>query len=113
LSWQRSLIVARSAATSPANAGSSRSASGGEGLKIIFIFEKIISMPGALNNTQLEILKLFQQEQSEEDLKEIKTLLITYLADKATRTADKDFDKKGYPASIFEKWKKEHFRKRA
>jgi len=70
-------------------------------------------MPGALNNAQLEILKLFQQEQSEEDLKEIKSLLITYLADKVTRTADKAFDQNGYTASVFEKWKKEHFRKSA
>lgn len=70
-------------------------------------------MPMSLNNTQLEILKLFSQEQSEEDLKEIKSLLITWLADKVRVEADKAFDKKGYPASIFEKWKKEHFRKSA
>ena len=48
-----------------------------------------------LNNTQLEILKLFVQEQSEEDLKEIKSLLVAYLADKVTREADKAFDQKG------------------
>jgi hypothetical protein len=66
-----------------------------------------------LNDIQLEILKLFQQAQSEEELKEIKSLLVAYLADKVTRTADKAFDEKGYTASVFEKWKKEHFRKRA
>jgi 5-deoxy-D-glucuronate isomerase len=70
-------------------------------------------MSAPLNDIQLEILKLFQQAQSEEDLKEIKSLLITYLADKVTRTADKAFDQKGHTASVFEKWKKEHFRKRA
>ncbi len=70
-------------------------------------------MSTPLNNTQLEILKLFSQEQSEEDLKEIKSLLVTYLAEKVTREADKAFDKKGYAQSVFEKWKKEHFRKRA
>jgi hypothetical protein len=79
----------------------------------IFTFEKTISMPGALNNTQLEILKLFQHEQSEEDLKEIKSLLVAYLTDKVTREADKAFDRKGYTISVFEKWRKEHFRKRA
>ena len=51
-------------------------------------------MAAPLNKTQLEILKLFQQEQSEEDLKEVKSLLVTYLADKVTRTADKAFDEK-------------------
>ncbi len=70
-------------------------------------------MSAPLNNTQLEILKLFQQEQSEEDLKEIKSLLVTYLADKVTRTADKAFDENDHTAAVFEKWKKEHFRKRA
>ncbi len=70
-------------------------------------------MPAPLNKTQLEILKLFRQEQSEEDLKEIKSLLITYLADKVTRTADKAFDEKGYTVAVFEKWKNEHFRKSA
>lgn len=67
----------------------------------------------SLNDTQLEILKLFSSEQSEEDLKEIKSLLITYLAEKVTREADKSFDKKGYTDLVFEKWEKEHFRKRA
>jgi hypothetical protein len=70
-------------------------------------------MSAALNSTQLEILNLFSHNQSEEDLKEIKSLLITYLADKVTREADKAFNKKGYTAKVFEKWKTEHFRKRA
>jgi hypothetical protein len=70
-------------------------------------------MSSPLNDTQLEILKLFSSEKSEDDLKEIKSLLITYLAEKVTREADKSFDKKGYTDIIFEKWKKEHFRKRA
>ena len=70
-------------------------------------------MAAPLNKTQLEILKLFQQEQSEEDLKEVKSLLVTYLADKVTRSADKAFDEKGYTDAIFEQWKKEHFRKSA
>lgn len=66
-----------------------------------------------LNNAQLEILKLFGEEQSEEDLKEIKSLLVAYLADKVTREADKAFERKGYAISVFEKWRKEHFRKSA
>ena len=67
-----------------------------------------------LNNTQLEILKLFTHQQSDEDLKEIKSLLIAYLADKVVREADKSFDENGYDInSIFEEWKKSHFRKSA
>ena len=70
-------------------------------------------MAGALNNVQLQILKLFSQEQSEEELNEIKSLLITYLSDKVVREADKAFDSAAYTTEIFEKWKTEHFRKTA
>lgn len=68
-------------------------------------------MAVALNKTQLEILKLFRNDQSEEELQEIRSLLIAYLAAKATSEADKAFDEKGYTDTIFEEWKKEHFRK--
>jgi hypothetical protein len=67
----------------------------------------------ALNSTQLEILILFSHNQSEEDLKEITSLSISYLADKVIRKADRSFDANGYTSQIFEKWKAEHFRKRA
>jgi hypothetical protein len=67
----------------------------------------------ALNDVQLAILKLFQHDQSEEDLKEIKSLLVAYLSDKVTREADKGFEEKGYTSAVFEKWKNEHFRKSA
>lgn len=82
-------------------------------VKELNLSDKIIVMASPLNKTQLEILNLFRQEQSEEDLKEIKSLLVTYLADKVTRTADKAIDEKGYTAAIFQKWKNEHFRKSA
>jgi hypothetical protein len=70
-------------------------------------------MEAALNNTQLEILNLFSDSQSEEDLKEIKSLLITYLSGKVVREADKAWDAKHYTEETFEKWKPEHFRKPA
>jgi hypothetical protein len=70
-------------------------------------------MPAALNTTQLEILKLFSHLTDEKDLKEIKSLLVAYLSDKVTRSADKAFDEKGYTSDIFEAWKKDHFRKSA
>jgi len=67
-------------------------------------------MATALNNTQLEILKLFSEEQSEQELHGIKSLLIAYLADRVTREADQAFDEKGYAKEIFSSWKAEHFR---
>jgi hypothetical protein len=68
-------------------------------------------MPAALNNTQLEILKMFRNDQSEEELQEIKSLLVKYLSSKAVAEADKAFIGKGYTDEIFETWKNEHFRK--
>ncbi|MFN3997566.1 hypothetical protein [Algoriphagus sp.] len=68
-------------------------------------------MSNPLNETQLEILKLFSHEQSEEDLQEIKSLLVTYLSEKVVREADKAFEERNYTQAVFNKWKKEHFRK--
>ena len=70
-------------------------------------------MATALNSTQLEILKLFRNEQHEEELQETKSLLIAYLANKVTFEADKAFDEKGYAETVFEERKREHFRKTA
>ena len=64
-----------------------------------------------MNNTQLEILNMFSDNQNEEDLQEIKSLLITYLADKVVREADKSFKSNERTIDIFKKWKNEHFRK--
>lgn len=60
-------------------------------------------MAGALNDIQLEILKLFSENQSKEDLKEIKSLLVAYLSDKVVREADKAFDKANHSIDVFEK----------
>ena len=68
-------------------------------------------MATALNDVQLEILKLFQHDQSPEDLKEIKSLLVKYLSDKVTREADKAYDHEGYTSEVFEEWKNEHYSK--
>jgi hypothetical protein len=66
-----------------------------------------------LNKTQLEILKLFRDDQSEEELEEIRSRLIAYLAAKVIAEADNAFRKKGYANTVFEEWGKEHFRKTA
>ena len=70
-------------------------------------------MPATLNSAQLEILKLFRNDQSEEELQELKSLLTAWLAAKVTFEADKAFQENGYTNGIFEKWKQEHFRKTA
>jgi hypothetical protein len=70
-------------------------------------------MPAALNSIQLEILKMFRDNQSEEELQEIKSLLIAYLSAKAVVEADNAFTEKGYASDVFQIWKQEHFRKKS
>ena len=64
-------------------------------LRVLLNFDKKADMPTALNATQLEILKLFRDDQTEEELQEIRSLLIAYLAGKVTFEADKAFKEKG------------------
>jgi len=70
-------------------------------------------MATALNNSQLEILKMLTHLNDEKDVEEIKSLLLAYLSEKVVRHADSTFDEKQYTAEIFKKWKQEHFRKTA
>ncbi|MFN0034788.1 MAG: hypothetical protein ACKVUS_06970 [Saprospiraceae bacterium] len=60
-----------------------------------------------LSNIQLQLLQLFAQNVSDEDLKAIQRMLVRYFAEKATAAADKDWDEKGYTAEGF---KQEHMR---
>ena len=66
-------------------------------------------MADALNTLQLEILKLFSNEQSEEGLNEIRSLLTASLSARVTSEADKAFDEKGYTSVIFKQRKQEHY----
>lgn len=61
----------------------------------------------ALNNAQLEIIKLFKYNLNEQELKQ---LLSQYLFKKAIAEIDKIAEEKGYTAEIIETWKDEHFR---
>lgn len=48
---------------------------------------------GNLSNLQLELLKLYADDVSEEDLRQIKQLIASYFAQKAINEADKIWDK--------------------
>ncbi len=67
----------------------------------------------ALNTAQLEIIKLFDNDLSEKDLRELKQVLIEFLAKKVVEEADKAFDEKGYSAVDIEEWKAEHYKMKA
>jgi hypothetical protein len=64
----------------------------------------------ALTNLQNEILKVFSFDVSEEELKDIKGLLATYFANKASKEMDDFLGSNGIESEIIKDWSKEHMR---
>ena len=63
-----------------------------------------------LTNLQLELLKFFQYDLSDNQLLEIKQLLTRYFAERATGQMDKMWDEQGWSSETMEKWLNEHNR---
>ena len=63
-----------------------------------------------LSNMQLELLKLFSRDLSEEDLKAIKRLIVHYLAEKATYLADQVWEEKGWTNEDMDRLLETHMR---
>ena len=63
-----------------------------------------------LNQHQLEILKLFTRELDDNDLIEIKRLIVKYLASKVTKMADDIWEKNNWTDEDMERLLKTHKR---
>ena len=63
-----------------------------------------------LNKHQLEILKLFTRELEDNDLIEIKRLIVKYLAQKITKMADDIWEKNNWTNDDMERLLKTHKR---
>ncbi len=63
-----------------------------------------------LTNLQLEILKLYSRQVSEQDLLEIKNLLAKFFAQKAMDLADQSWDEKGWTSKDGKKFLNDRFR---
>jgi hypothetical protein len=63
-----------------------------------------------MTNLQIEILKTFHYQLSETQLKEIKTLLSRYFADKATAEMDKFCENNGWNDETIQDLSNEHLR---
>ncbi len=63
-----------------------------------------------MSNLQLELLRLYGNGVSEENLLEIKMILAKYFADKASATMDKVWDEKGLTEQTMIDWTNEHNR---
>jgi hypothetical protein len=57
-----------------------------------------------LSNAQMELLKLFNTNLSDQDLVELKTLLSSFYAEKAIAQADDIWDKKGLSDEDMDNW---------
>jgi len=65
---------------------------------------------GKLTNLQLEILKLFNYNLPEDQIKDIKKLLSGYFAAQATMKMDEFFEKEKWDDKKIEEISKEHLR---
>lgn len=67
-------------------------------------------MDNSLNNTQLEILKMFRYDLPQEQWDEIREMIAKYFADKVTKEVDALWDEKGWSEETMQDWAKEHMR---
>jgi len=72
-------------------------------LKFVYIIDmSVLNYP--LSNIQVELLKLFSTNLSDQELIELKNLLARFYADKATSKADAIWDEKGLTNEDMDKW---------
>lgn len=63
-------------------------------------------MENSLNNTQLEILKMFRYDLPQEQWDEIREMIAQYFADKVTKELDSLWDEKGWSEETMKEWAK-------
>jgi hypothetical protein len=61
----------------------------------------MVAQQAKMSNIQLELLKMYANNVSDNDLSEIKELLIDFFAQKITKNAEKIWAEKGYTDSFF------------
>jgi len=70
-----------------------------------------MSVSGQLTNLQLELLRIFQYELTQSQLIEIKSLLASYFASKATAEMDKIWDEKKWTPELMDELLNKDLRK--
>jgi hypothetical protein len=65
-----------------------------------------------LTNLQIELLKLFQYDLEESQLKDIRSLLAKYFAQTASAEMDKLWEQEGWSNETMEQWANERLRKK-
>lgn len=57
-----------------------------------------------LSNVQLELLKLFATDLSEEDLQELKLMIARFFAERSIKMADQIWEERGLTDEDMDKW---------
>jgi hypothetical protein len=68
-------------------------------------------MTAPLSNLQLELLKLYQNKVSDEDLLAINDMIINYFANKTQNAADDIWQKKNFSNELMDEWLNKDLRK--
>lgn len=63
-----------------------------------------------LTNLQLELLQLFRYEVEEDELEEIRSMLVTYFADRIIKDMDDLFAENDWGEEKIEEWENTHMR---
>lgn len=63
-----------------------------------------------LTNLQLELIKLFKYELPDNQIREIKTLLSKYFAEKASDEMDRLWEENNWSNKTMDDWSNEHLR---
>jgi hypothetical protein len=58
-----------------------------------------------LSNLQLELLKLYAMNVSDEELRDIKRMLAKYFMERTIEEANKVWDERGYTNELMEEWR--------
>lgn len=69
-----------------------------------------MSKANQLSNLQLELLKLFNYQLSEKQLKDVKKILSSYFADSVSKNIDKFWEENNWNNQTIEDLKNEHLR---
>lgn len=70
-------------------------------------------LPTKLSNIQVELLKLYAHNVSDNELQDIKKMLAEYFARKVDEEMDQLWEEKGWDEQTIESWKNEHLRSKS
>ncbi len=61
-------------------------------------------LPQSLSNTQLELLKIFSYDLPEEELKDLKKVLINFFAQRIRKRTSQIWEERQYTSETMNKW---------